>query len=388
MKNILYPLILLIIIITSCSKPGIAPDQANSFVKYYGSSRFSEGFDVKELPDGSILALGYEYTDSMRLYLIKTDQYGNRIWAKTYGTVTNTHGFSFQVMTDGSLILMGNSPDSSSNIYLVKTDISGNILWTRHLYNSNIGIWGNCIQLTSNGGFVITGAYNNSGNKNAYIQTLDGNGIINNVRTNIYDNKVFSSEAKTVIEFKNSFFIISGFSNYNTGTGIPAFWIVKNNSPNQCPFDGLSVSDYGSSFKMLPDSSFIFAGTTSLGSTTNLILVKFKVFNDAIDTIFIKKNIDTIGNNKNFCIELGTDGKYAIIGTHVNNDNSQSMFFLQVDNSGKPITQMVYGKTGNQRGNSLCKSINGGFITVGAIEYTSNLSSIFTLMKLKSDGGF
>ncbi len=406
MKKIIYILFIFVLAISACTKPGIAPDQANSFVKFYGSKNYSEGFDVKQVSDGSIYALGYanDADGANKLYLVKADKFGNRLWTKYYGNVTNSYGFSFQVLNDGGLILMGNSTSNDTSIYLVRTKPNGisDTLWTKQIKYKNLytnhlfGTWGNDIQSTTDGGFVIAGAYNVNGSKNALVITINSDGTYKSgfpISQNF--NSSYVSEAKSIIDFNQTYFVVAGYTNDNRFGMAPVWTVTKPNTSNSgfwnpLNINGINFSDNRVAIKMLQDNSIIYAGSYTKGvyDTTYLLLIKLKVGVDGIDTIYIKKSISQTSNCKNFNLDLSATGNYAVIGTHYNKDGSSNMYFLETDTAGNLLAEKTYVTTVNERGNSICTSINGGYITTGTIEYTANISSMFTLIKLKEDGGF
>ena len=69
------------LILVSCNKDfTISPEQADSFIKLFGSFQWDQGVDVKQTADGGYAILGTTTTPEKGtdLYLIKTDKYGNK----------------------------------------------------------------------------------------------------------------------------------------------------------------------------------------------------------------------------------------------------------------------------------------------------------------------
>lgn len=91
MRRILYVTIL-VAIFSSCEKV-ISEFQTQNFVKYYGGSLTTNGFDVKEISDGYIMT-GFDNTSQLKkqIYIIRTDKAGNAKWQRRFGTNLNEEG--------------------------------------------------------------------------------------------------------------------------------------------------------------------------------------------------------------------------------------------------------------------------------------------------------
>jgi len=92
--------------------------------------------DIKEIPDGFILAGRTSYKDaSGDALLIKTDADGNQIWTKTFSLGTGNEGSSsVQQAADGGYVLAGFSDSNtagSSDVLLLKTDADGKEKWQK-----------------------------------------------------------------------------------------------------------------------------------------------------------------------------------------------------------------------------------------------------------------
>src|SRR4051812_23493357 len=78
---------------------------------------------------GGSNAFDYEGLDAP--YLIKTNDYGEVLWAKSFFTTNSlNYGNSVQQTFDGGYIIAGISGYYDS-YYVVKTDLNGDTLWTR-----------------------------------------------------------------------------------------------------------------------------------------------------------------------------------------------------------------------------------------------------------------
>ena len=122
------------------------------------------GLSVQQTSDGGYILTGYrqpliweEITD---LWLIKTDSAGDFQWSRTYGAENPDCGCCVRQTSDGGYIITGyTSPwfDEIEDLWLIKTDSDGDTLWTR-IYGGEAEDLANCVDQTSDGGYIITGA--------------------------------------------------------------------------------------------------------------------------------------------------------------------------------------------------------------------------------------
>ena len=133
------------------------------WAKTYGLSSEDIGTDMKETPDGGFIITGRILVpgNSMDMGLIKTDSNGNLQWAKAYGSPGFDNSISVALTADGGYILAGTSDYFGPNFlytYLVKTDSSGGLLWSRifsaDATNEDAGY---SVGQASDGGYFITG---------------------------------------------------------------------------------------------------------------------------------------------------------------------------------------------------------------------------------------
>ncbi len=145
-------------------------------------------YDVISLPDGSFVfsgAFGGASTNSAQQgFLVKTDEVGRQIFARTYGVDGNLYLSRVLAEDDGSLVALGfiNNVSAggvvSSFVYLLKTDAAGNVVWSR-IYGKGSGA--NCqgFAKAADGGYAIAGTIYafDHGFLDAYLLRVDRDGI-------------------------------------------------------------------------------------------------------------------------------------------------------------------------------------------------------------------
>lgn len=155
--------------------------------QFYGMDHNQGAFSIQQTADSGYIVAGYTCSgwqpDSLDIWLLKTDAYGDTVWTKTYGGSSNDVAYAVEQTADGGYILAGNTfsfgvgtPDFS-NIYLIKTDSLGDTTWTK-TYGGFGSDSAYSVLQTSDSGYVVAG-YTNSfgaGGFDVYLIRTDANG--------------------------------------------------------------------------------------------------------------------------------------------------------------------------------------------------------------------
>ena len=207
------------------------------WTKTYGENINGSGWDkgnaVRQTTDGGYIITGETYNFGAGLYdihLIKTNSVGDTLWTSTYGGISQDYGKSVQQTTDGGYIIVGYTisfPVTNRNVYLVKTDSVGGLLWSK-TYGGSSWDYGESVQQTTDGGYIIGGHTLNSGGGSwdIYLIKTDNNG--DTLWTKAYGG-ASSDVCFSVQQTTDGGFVITGRT-ISFGTGPGDVYLIKTDS--------------------------------------------------------------------------------------------------------------------------------------------------------------
>ncbi len=161
--------------------------------KTFGEYNDEIGYSVQQTFDGGYIVTadtrrGIEVNEG-DIHLIKTDADGNTVWDKLIdprGQHENDYPLDAKQTSDGGYIIVEYTEDESGtglgDTYLLKVDQNGNMDWRKILVLD--GFNGHIIDITSDGGYIVTGQIVGSG--------AVGNGYLIKMKTDADGNVIWT----------------------------------------------------------------------------------------------------------------------------------------------------------------------------------------------------
>jgi hypothetical protein len=363
---------------------------------FEGDSSLTFGQDLKQTSDGGYILVGT--TDSYGagdrdIYVIKMNNAGDTIWTKTYGNSTIDEAYSIIQTEDNCYIITGGIMDQNNNynsdIFLLKIDMNGNIKWMK-TYHAGNSEYGKFVQLTHDGGFLISGATMISGHYSAYIIKTDSTGFPqwNKIFNNIFTDAATTPESSVEDDFGN-FYITGG--TYYPYSGNDVF-VVKFSSTGNIlwakKYGAVASSDYGYSVYKTYDGNIAVLAYTFGCSTIYSGSYLFKI-NSLGDTLWTKCYEFTYSDKPNRGILTNDDG--FIITGNTNPYNEVDACLFKLDSLGNQLWYKTYGivntpNNNQSSGNSVVIGSDGGYIINGYTYSYANGKNSMYLIKTDKNG--
>jgi|GEM_PF-1812958 hypothetical protein len=135
------------------------------WTKTYSEKSLNQPSQMILQPDGSLLILGYTFSEETLGYLIlllKVNSSGTLLWTKTYDGNGDDDALQMLMQPDGSLLILGyiySNGDIRYKTWLLKTNSSGDTIWTK-TYNGveNLNPSVSQMLIQPNGSLLILGS--------------------------------------------------------------------------------------------------------------------------------------------------------------------------------------------------------------------------------------
>jgi hypothetical protein len=356
----------LVIVLWASSVYALYPQTV--WTRTYGGGFSESGSSVEQTSDGGYIIAGYkEYVADYDVYLIKTDASGDTVWTRTYGGTSPEFGNSVEQTSDGGYIIAGSTGSFGAgdfDAYLVKTDASGDTVWTR-AYGGTGQDHGVSVQQTTDGGYIIAGHTESfgAGDFDAYLIKTDAGG--DTVWTRTYGG-TGCEYGNSVEQTSDGGYIIAGDTD-SFGAGSWDVYLTKTDASGDTVWTrtyGGTGEDRGYSVQQTSDGGYIVAGeTTSFGADSiDVCLMKTDACGDTVWT----RTYGGASAEGGHSVEQTSDGGYIIAGyTFSFGAGNADVYLIRADASGDTVWTRTYGGTGSDSGYSVQQTSAGKYIIAG-----------------------
>ena len=259
----------------------IAPNGDTMWTREYGDP-FSQdfGYSVAKTTDGGYIIGGYTHTPPDVL-LVRTDSDGNLLWTRAYGGPGDDYGYSVVQASTGYYAIAGSTGGSfpSYDVYLMKTNDGGDSMWARTYGGASLDC-GYSLAKTTDGGYIMAGQTFSFGAGSSDVYLIKTGPLGDTLWTRTYGDTAYDC-GNSVAQTTDGGYIIAGFTT-SYGAGSNDVYLIKTDSLGDTLWTrtyGGTFSDRGSSVAQTTDGGYIIAGETwSYGVGTpghpNVYLIK------------------------------------------------------------------------------------------------------------------
>ena len=228
--SLIFPVLALIMVLSQFPRDANA---GTTWAKTYGrTDYYDKAFSVCQTADGGYIAAGLtKHSSAARdVWILKSDSGGEVEWEKSYGGSGEDYPDCIQQTSDGGYIVAGSTNSFDGSLYdfwVLKLDGSGNVLW-QNTYGGTGFEYAYGIEETSDGGFIVGGYTTSFGavGRDFWILELDSGGNV--TWQNTYGD-TNNEEVYDIHETSDNGFIVAVYT-ASAGAGSDDFWILKLNS--------------------------------------------------------------------------------------------------------------------------------------------------------------
>ena len=362
-----------------------------SFSATFGGPQDDWGASIRQLSDGGYIIAGMTESygaGSSDVWLVRTDASGSKLWDKTFGGTSWDDVRSVQQTSDGGYIIAGMTDSYGAggfDVWLVKADSTGNKEWDKTYGGAN-GDGGTSVQQTPDGGYIIAGWTASSG-AGAYDMCL--------IKTDASGEKAWDRTfggtrdegGNSVLQTPDGGYVIAG-STTSFGSGEDDVWLIKTDSSGSEVWDKTYGSTYGdgaNSVVQTSDGGYIVTGWTGAlsESGSDIWLVK----TDSQGSKVWDKTFGGAGDDVGNSVQQTPDGGYIIAGvTQSHGAGKEDVWLIKTDSTGSGVWDKTFGGRGNDGGRSVQLTSDGGYVITGSTASFGAGGVDVWLIKTDADG--
>ncbi len=341
-----------------------------TFQRTYGGEESDNGRSVLQTTDGGYIIAGWTQSfgaGSSDVYLVKTDASGDTLWTRTYGGTARDRGYSVAQTTDSGYVITGYTNSfgaGSSDVYVVKTAATGDTMWTR-TYGGSYDDYGHSVAQTTDGGYVIAGETWSFGAGSHDFWLIKTDAFGDTMWTRTFGGTLWD-KGYSVAQTADGGYVIAGLT-MSFAAGLFDVYLVKTDASGDTIWTrtyGGDSSDTGRSVLQTGDGGYVITGcTNSFGvDGDNVWLIKTDASGDTMWT----RTYGGVDEDYGYSMAQTADGGYVITGrTYSFGAGRADVWLIKTDAFGDTMWTRTFGGTGDDCGESVRQTTDGGYIIAG-----------------------
>jgi hypothetical protein len=288
----------------------------------------------------------------------------------TFGGPGSDWGNSVQQTSDGGYVIAGSTNSYGAgdyDVWLIKTDASGSRVWDKTFGGPGHDV-GSSVQQTSDGGYIVAGTTLSDG-----ASTLD----VWLIKTDASGGRVWdrtfggaSDEAGYSVQHTpDGGYVVAGTTR-SYGAGSSDFWLIRTDASGSELWDrtfGGADEDDGNSVQQMSDGGYIVAGRSrSSGEDEyDIWLVKTDGLGNRVwDDTFAGAGDDGTGS-----VQQTPDGGFIVAGwTDFRATGDYDVWLIKTDTAGNRVWDRTFGRSDRDYGESIQQTPDGGYVIAGRTE--------------------
>ena len=253
------------------------------WVKSHGIEFMDEAFSVAQTFDGGYIIGGRALfitgpnpmsDNQSDIWLIKTDLNGDTVWTQTYGGAGHDYCTWVEQTPDSGYIVAGTmnsgrsypptcfleyTQSATECAFLLKTDPNGSVIWNK---TYQVGSYGNCVQQTTDGGYVLVGMIVSDDQPDIYL--VKTNSLGDTLWTKTIGSTGSLEYAKAIRQLADGYILV-GHTGPMPVAAVDGL-LLKTDPSGMVLWQttyGDSLSDVVNAIELSPDGGFFVAGNTN-----------------------------------------------------------------------------------------------------------------------------
>ena len=324
------------------------------WAKTYGGSENDAGNSVQQTLDGGYIITGYTNSygaGESDVWLIKTDPSGDTLWTKTYGGENNDYSYSVQQTLDGGYFIAGDTwgyygPYDINDILLIKTDSLGDTLWTK-IYDGGWWEHAEFAVQTTDGGYIVTGYWDCRAPDRRQVLLMKTDSLGDTLWTKTYGLD-FHDYGECIQQTSDGGYIVVGWIQRWGPIRNEYLYLIKTNSSGDILWTKsygdttpqVDLQDRGYYVQQTSDDGYIITGYTKTYGVGegDVWLLKTDSLGDTLWTMTYGGEL----NDGGYCLDQTSDGGYIIAGyTNSYGAGESDVWLIKTDSLGNTVLVSV-----------------------------------------------
>jgi len=368
---------------------------SESWVRTYETIPPSAALGALQTTDGAYLLVGatnysHQNRDNEDIHLMKVDSSGELIWEKTYGGEEFDRGMAvIPAGDDATLVLAETSSYGAGkhDVYLLKVDSVGEVLWTK-TFGGPGDEQAKDIQITNDGGYVITGITDSFGDGSSDVYLIKTDGQANEQWSRAYGGELIE-EGFNVTTTADDGFLVLAASMQPGGDYMRQqsnLYLIRTSASGDILWSKVyDEPGVQGGYRLLPVSTgdTLITGLVSPTATTVDIDPLFRKLDSMGNLLWEQKIGDPDCFDYASDIQATSDGGYVLTGMSVCNGRNQ-VLLIKTDLEGELVWQKyLAGGDSPRTGLRVFERPDGSFLIIGQIN--TGPGATFETLLIKTD---
>ncbi len=309
-------------------------------------------------------------------------------WTRIFGSSDNEYGYYAEQTNDGGFILVGYVDISGDDdIWLIKTDSNGDTLWTK-TYGTYYYDYASCVHQTSDGGYIIFGDTDSfyPSRWNGWLIKTDADG--DTLWTKVFTGPNYYFIRSGVELPSGNGYVFVGYTKATAG-GAEDIWLVRTDMAGDTVWTrtfGGSEREIAFTVLRATDGDLVIGGDTESFSEGDFDAWVIRV--NTSGNLVWSKSYGSTERDILYDMKQTDDGGFIIAGHtesfgHIN--NYTDAWLIKTDSNGDTLWTKTWGTEMHDGAMSVVQTSDGGFVWTG-YKYISTFVQDLWVLKTDEDG--